>query len=176
MENIKNFKDFNKSINEGDGFGTLPFLQRKDGDLFYYLFQLEMGSGETKGFMFVIGKYSQYETVEGAKNSYAVLNVNEISPEFLEDIAINKTEFPEVNDDKFSLKDNDLRRFFEQIAKSIMNYLEKNPKVVRIFDEMGDNCDIDNYPEIAKSIILSFLGSDWSMQEGSEEGALIFSR
>ena len=41
---IQNFSDFLKSnpVNEGDGFGTFPFLLIKDGDIYNYLFQLEL--------------------------------------------------------------------------------------------------------------------------------------
>lgn len=175
---IQNFTDFLKSnrVNEGDGFGTFPFLLMKDGDIYNYLFQLELENGEQKGFMFVVGKYSKYESMEGPKNSYAVMSINEISPEVIEDIAIKKSDVPDLNDQKFSLKDNNLSRFLEQISKALMNYLEKNPKVVRIFDEMQDNMDIENYEDMTKSVLLSFLGPEWSMQEGSHKRTFIFSR
>jgi uncharacterized protein with NRDE domain len=175
---IQNFTDFLKSnkVNEGDGFGTFPFLLMKDGDIYNYLFQLELENGEQKGFMLVVGKYSQYESMEGPKNSYAVMNINEISPEVIEDIAIKKSDVPDLNDQKFKLADNNLSRFLEQISKALMNYLEKNPKVVRIFDEMQDNMDIENYEDMVKSVLLSFLGPEWSMQEGSHKGTFIFSR
>lgn len=175
---IQNFSDFLKSssVNEGDGFGTFPFLLVKDGDIYNYLFQLELENGSQKGFMLVVGKYSQYETMEGPKNSYAILNVNEIAPEIIEDIAIKKSEIPDLNDVKFTLKDNDLSRFLEQVSKALLNYLEKNPKVIRIFDEMQDNMDIENYEEMVKSVLLSFLGPEWSMQEGSHKGTFIISR
>jgi len=57
---IQNFSDFLKSssVNEGDGFGTFPFLLVKDGDIYNYLFQLELENGSQKGFMLVVGKYS----------------------------------------------------------------------------------------------------------------------
>jgi len=175
---IQNFSDFLKSssVNEGDGFGAFPFLLVKDGDIYNYLFQLELENGSQKGFMLVVGKYSQYETMEGPKNSYAILNVNEIAPEIIEDIAIKKSEIPDLNDVKFTLKDNDLSRFLEQVSKALLNYLEKNPKVIRIFDEMQDNMDIENYEEMVKSVLLSFLGPEWSMQEGSHKGTFIISR
>lgn len=175
---IQNFSDFIKSnpVNEGDGFGTFPFLLIKEGDIYNYLFQLELENGAQKGFMLVVGKYSQYESMEGPKNSYAVLNINEIAPEIIEDIAIKKSEVPDLNNQKFTLKDNDLSRFLEQISKALLNYLEKNPKVIRIFDEMQDNVEIENYEEMLKSVLLSFLGPEWAMQEGSHKGTFIISR
>lgn len=173
---IKKFEDFVSSLNEGDGFGTLPYLLKKESDIFNYMFQLEMENGGQKGFLFSVGKYSQYETLEGPKNSHAVLNIMEISPEIIEDIAIGKADVPDLNDEKFKLKDNNLSRFMEQVSKALLNYLEKNPKVVRIFDEMQDNLDIENYESYFKSIILSEIGPEWSMQEGSHEGSFILSR
>lgn len=175
---IFNFSDFLKEskVNEGDGFGTYPFLLVRDGDIYNYLFQLDLENGAQKGFMLSVGKYSQYEIMEGPKNSYCVLNVNEIAPEIIEDIAIKKAEIPEFNDVKFKLKDNDLSRFLEQVSKAILNYLEKNPKVIRIFDEMQDNLDIENYEESVKSVFISFLGPEWSMQEASHKGTFVFSR
>ena len=175
---IQNFSDFNRqrSLNEGDGFGTFPYLLVKDGDIFNYFFQLDLENGSQMGFMLVIGKYSQYENMEGPKNSYAVLNVNQIGTEIIEDIAIKKSDVPSLNDSKFSLKDNDLSRLLEQISKCLQSYLEKNPKVIRIFDEMKDNLDIDNYEEFVKSVLLSFLGPEWSMQEGSHKDTFIISR
>lgn len=173
---VLSFSDFHKKINEGDGFGTLPFLQEKDGDIYYYLFQLELEKGKSVGIMFMIGKYSQFETTEGPKNSYAVLNVNQIAPEIIEDIAMGRTDLPLLNDEKFSLDGNDLSRFFEQISKAILTYLEKNPKVIRIFDEMETNLDIDNYEETMKSILLSYIGPEWSIQQGSQEKTYIISR
>jgi len=177
VDKLKKFQDFvDSKINESDGFGTYPFLLKKEGDLYYYFYQLELENGGQKGFMFVVGKYSKYETLEGPKNSHAVLNINEISPEIIEDIAINKEDIPEINEEKFSLSDNNLSRFMEQISKCLDNYLNKNPKVVRIFDEMSDNLEIKNYEEYFRSIVLSNLGKDWSMQDGSTKEVFIISR
>lgn len=175
---IYSFSDFvtDKKVNEGDGFGTFPFLLVKDGDVFHYLFQLELENGMQRGFMLNVGKYSKYEIMEGPKNSYAVLNINEIAPEIIEDIAIKKSDIPAANDSKFKLKDNNLSRLLEQVSKALQNYLEKNSKVIRIFDEMQDNLDIENYEESIKSVIISFLGPEWSMQEASYKGTFVFNR
>jgi len=176
VKKIISYSEFNNLINEGDGFGTLPFLFRRDGDIFYYFFQLEREKGGQDGYSFMVGKYSEYENLEGPKNSHAVLNVNKIGSEIIEDIAINKESLPEYNKEKFKLEGNDLSRFFEQIGKCLNNYLEKNPKVVRMVDEMHDNLDINDYAEYAKSMLLSFLGPEWSMQDGSHKGIFILNR
>jgi hypothetical protein len=177
VNKLKTFEDFIISkVNESDGFGTYPFLLKKEGDLYFYFFQLEMENGGQRGYMFVVGKYSKYETLEGPKNSHSVLNVNEISPEIIEDIAIGKEDTPELNEEEFTLSGNNLSRFMEQISKCLENYLQKNPKVVRIFDEMQDNMVIEDYEDYLKSIVVSSLGKDWSMQQGSSDKVFIISR
>lgn len=173
---IKSYGQFLDHLKETDGFGTEPFLFRRDGDMFYYFFQLDLEEGGQNGYVMFIGKYSEYETLEGPKNSHAVLNVNEIGSEVIEDIAINKATLPQINDEKFKLEGNDLSRFFEQINRCINNYLEKNPKVIRMVDEMHDSLDIENYEEFAKSMLISALGPEWAMQEGSHRGIYILSR
>ena len=42
---IKSYGQFLDHLKEADGFGTEPFLFRRDGDMFYYFFQLDMEEG-----------------------------------------------------------------------------------------------------------------------------------
>ena len=90
MKQIKNFDQFERGyrVLESDGFGTMPYLEKKDGNIYYYFFKLDPEKGEEqKGYMLTLGKYSQYEDTPGAKNSYSVINVNEIGTEIIDDIA-----------------------------------------------------------------------------------------
>ena len=179
MGKIKSFEDFSRSmgIQEADGFGTMPYLEKRDGSVYYYFFKLDPESGEeAKGYMLAIGKYSQYEETPGAKNSYAVLNVNEIGTEVIDDIAIGKQEIPNLNETIFKLSDNQLSRFLEQCGKAVGDYLEQNSKVVRFYDEMQDNIDAKNYLEFLKSVLVSKLGGEWAAQEGSSPKVIVISR
>ena len=178
-EHIKNFKDFTNAFKvlESDGFGTMPYLQKKDGNVYYYFFKLDSEEGKPqKGFMLTAGKYSQYEETPGAKNSYAVLNVNQIGIELIDDIAIDKKEIPNLDETTFKLTDNELSRFLKQCSKAISEYLEQNPKVVRFYDEMQDNIDSKNYLEYLKSVLIGNLGDQWKAQEGSNPKVVIISR
>ena len=178
-EHIKSFEDFSKSygISESDGFGTMPYLEKKDGNVYYYFFKLDPEKGEEqKGYMLTLGKYSQYEDTPGAKNSYAVINANEIGSEIIDDIAVDKKEIPNLNSTTFKLSDNELSRFFEQCGKAVANYLEQNPKVVRFYDEMQDNLDAKNYLEYLKSVLVGSLGGEWTAQEGSNKKVVVISR
>ncbi len=179
MKSIKSFDEFSKSLGimESDGFGTLPYLEKKNGNVYYYFFKLYSEKNEKqKGFMLTIGKYSRTEETPGAKNSYAVLNVNEIGVEVIDDIAIDKKDIPNLNETQFELSDNELARFLEQCSKSISNYLEQNPKVVRFYDEMQNNIDAKNYLEYLNSAMIGKLGGEWSSQEGSNKKVVIISR
>lgn len=179
MRKIKNFEDFSKSssIKESDGFGTLPYLEKRDGSVYYYFFKLDSSEGkQPKGYMLTVGKYSKYEDTPGAKNSYSVLNVNEIGTEMIDDIAIGKQEIPNLNETQFQLDDNQFSRFLEQCGKAIADYLEQNSKVVRFYDEMQDNIDAKNYMEFLKSVLVSKLGGEWTAQEGSNPKVIVISR
>jgi hypothetical protein len=169
-----------KSIYEADGFGTSAFLLRKAGDVYHYFFNIESEDGkDVKGYHLLIGKYSNLEVIDGAKNSYCVLTLNEISPELIEDIAAEKEEVPDANTMKFKAGGNEVSRLMEYISKCISNYLEINSKVNRIYDEIQENLEFDGkgeYIEFMKSIIISYLGTAWSVQEGSTKKTVLISR
>jgi hypothetical protein len=171
------YSQFITQLNEADGFGTLPFLFKKDGDLCYYFFQIDKEKGGQQGYVFLIGKYSRFENMEGPKNSYAVINLNQIEPEVIEDIAIENTKnLPEANSNKFKLKGGELARLYKQIGKCLLNYLEKNPKTIRIVDEMNQNLVLNNYEEYTRSMLISILGDEWHLQPGSRKGVYVLNR
>jgi len=179
VNRLKTFEDFSRSISlqEADGFGTMPYLEKKDGNIYYYFFKLDPEKGEEqKGYMLTVGKYSQYEDTPGAKNSYSVINVNEIGAEMIDDIAVDKKEIPNLNSTTFKLSDNELSRFLEQCGKAVSDYLEQNPKVVRFYDEMQDNLEAKNYMEYLKSVLVGSLGGEWTAQEGSNPKVVVISR
>ena len=169
-----------RSMHESDGFGTSPFLLVKNGDLYNYFFNIEDEKGEDeKGFHFIIGKYSSNEVIDGPKNSYCVLTLNEISHELIEDIAVEKEEVPQPNTMKFKAEGNEVSRIMEYASKCLSSYLESNPKINRIYDEIQDNLEFDGkgeYIEFMKSIIISYLGENWSVQQGSTKKSVLISR
>ena len=169
-----------RSMHESDGFGTSPFLLVKNGDLYNYFFNIEDEKGEgEKGFHFIIGKYSNNEVIDGPKNSYCVLTLNEISHELIEDIEVEKEEVPQPNTMKFKAGGNEVSRIMEYASKCLSSYLESNPKTNRIYDEIQDNLEFDGkgeYIEFMKSIIISYLGENWSVQQGSTKKSVLISR
>lgn len=180
---VKNFIEFigaHPGVYESDGFGTSPFLLEKVEGIYHYFFNLDKEEGEGQNaYHLIVGKYSDKEIIEGAKNSYCVLTLNEISPELIEDIALDKSKIPPVNEDKFKMGSNQLSRLMEYVYKCIKNYLETNPKITRIFDEIQDNLEFSGegtYQEYMKSICLSQIGSGWSVQTGGTTKTVLISR
>jgi hypothetical protein len=179
---ILRLNEFNTSARmyEADGFGTSPFLLKKISDVYHYFFNIEKEEdGSSMGYHLVIGKYSDKEVISGAKNSYCVLALNQLSPEIIEDIAIEKTEIPESNEEEFEATGGDVSRLMEICSKCILNYLELNPKVSRIYDEIQETLQFKGegtYLEYMKSIVISYLGDNWRVQEGSSKNSLLISR
>lgn len=179
MAKIATFGQFINNMNESDGFGTSPFLMKKNSDLYHYFFNLDMENDEVRGYHLIIGKYSDHDSIEGAKNSYGVLTLNEISPEIIEDIAVDKEDIPPTDKNKFKMGSNELSRLMEYVYKCVTSYLELNPKVTRLYDEIQDNLQYEGkgtYMEYMKSMAVSQLGGNWSVQEGSNKNSVILSR
>ena len=169
-----------KEMYEADGFGTSAFLLRKVSDVYHYFFNIEEENEEdVKGYHLIIGKYSNLEVIEGPKNSYCVLTLNEISPEMIEDVAVDKEDVPNSNTMKFKAGGNEVSRLMEYVSKCLSNYLELNPKTIRIYDEIQENLEFDGkgeYMEFMKSIVISYLGSGWSVQNGPSKKSVLISR
>lgn len=176
---IKKFEEYGLKMNESDGFGSSDFLMEKVSDVYHYFFNIENedGDGET-GYHLIIGKYSSHEVIEGAKNSYCVLTINRIPHELIDDIAIDKEDIPLPNDDMFRARGSEVSRITEYICRCLQNYLELNPKISRIYDEIQYNLVFrgrGTYMEHMKSIVTTYLG-EWSVQEGSSKKSILISR
>ncbi len=180
MAIIKKFNDFVNSVFESDGFGTAPFLFKKEKDIYNYLFYIDTGEeGKQDAFRLMIGKYSDHQIIDSAKNSYCVVSVNKVSSEELEDMSVTKEDLPPANSNKFKMNSNEVSRLFETISKCILDYLQYNAKVSKIFDEIQDNLVFTGdgtYIEFMKSIVISYLGEDWSVQDGVDKNSVLISR
>lgn len=178
---IKKFNEFlDSGVFESDGYGTSPFLMRKESGIYNYFFYIDTDEKDVQeAFRLMIGKYSDHQNISGAKNSYCVLSINKISHELLDDIAVEKIDIPLPAEDNFKVKGEMVSRLFEVISKCILDYLEQNPKVSRIYDEIQDNLIFSGegtYMEFMKSIIISYLGEDWSIQDGIDKKSVLISR
>jgi hypothetical protein len=176
MKNLLNFRNW-EFVNEADGFGTSPFLLKKEKDQYNYFFNLE-DKKEEKGFHLIIGKYSEKEVISGSKNSYCVLGLYQISEDLIADIAVDKSDIPSSNNERFKCDENETSRILECVSKCLLDYLEKNSKVSRIYDEIQETLFFKgkgSYLEYMKSVIGPVIG-DWAIQEGSDKNSVLISR
>ena len=173
FQNLKDFPDF---IFESDGYGDKKFFVVKEGDKYNFIFKLDsIEESEVKAYNLSIGKYSKYELPTGAKNSFAVLSLDEISLDTLEECVADK-KVPTSRIKEAELTDGELDRVLKIMGSAYRKYLEANPKVVRIYDELQTTIVTRNYMEKVKNLMSELLGPDWSVQEGSDDQILLLSR
>jgi len=175
--NTISFKDHN--LEEASGFGTSPFFKIKDDDRVHYFFIIDRDEKEDGelGIHLQIGNYSEYEAIEGPKNSYFVMGMNEMSLEKMQDLSRGTGEPPLLNKNKIEVTESEVSRIYHSISKCILDHLEDEPKVTRIYDELQDNLDFDgDYIEYMKSIAISYLGEEWNIQQGSHENLILLAR
>jgi len=173
MKHIKLFEQF---LNE-DGYGRDFFVKKKEGKLSQYFFKIE-GEEDELGFVVNLGKLSRNITIESAENSYAVLSVEPIRESVMDDYLVKDSDFKSREDDVFILTKSELMRFYKIAGECIKDYLQSNPKVSIIYDEMPLNIDMDfeEYMEKAKSLMDEWSYDKWSIQEGPESKIVIYSR
>jgi hypothetical protein len=173
MKHIKLYENF---LNE-DGYGRDFFVKEKDGKVYRYFFKIE-GEEESLGFILGIGKLSRDITIESAENSYAVLSIEPISVNAMDDYLVKESDFKSREDEVFVLTDSEFMRTYKIVGEAIKDYLENNPKVTSIYDEMPLNIDMDfdEYKTRVKSLMGSWSYDKWSLQESSADRTLLYSR
>jgi len=173
MKHIKLFEHF---LNE-DGYGRDFFVKEKAGKLMQYFFKIE-GEEDDLGFVVSLGKLSRNTNIESAENSYAVLSVEPIKEAVMDDYLVKDSDFKSREDDVFTLTKSEFMRFYKIAGECIKDYLQSNPKVTFIYDEMPLNIDMDfdDYKSNVKSLMDSWSYNKWSLQEGSVNKTLVYSR
>jgi hypothetical protein len=173
MKHIKLFENF---LNE-DGYGRDFFVKKKDGKLSQYFFKIE-GEEDDLGFVVCLGKLSRNITIESTENSYAVLSVEPIGESVMDDFLVKDSDFKSREDDQFTLTKSEYMRFYKIVGECIKDYLQSNPKVSIIYDEIPLNLDMDfeDYSDKVKSLMDEWSYSKWSSQDGATKKTLIYSR
>jgi len=163
MKHLKLFENF---LNE-DGYGRDYFVKKKEGKLSKYFFKIE-GEDNDLGFIVTIGKLSRNVNIDSAENSYGVLTVEPMSPNVMDDYLVNDSDYRTREDDKISFTKSEFMRFYKIVGECIKDYLQNNPKVSIIYDEMLFNIENDQkeYSSIIKNLMSSWSYNKWSSQEG----------
>ena len=138
---MKHLKLYEHFLNE-DGYGRDFFFKQKQGKVSKYFFKID-GEEEQLGFVLEIGKLSRNISIEDAENSYAVLTIEPISVSVMDDYLVKESDYKSREEETFELTESELMRTYKIVGEAIKDYLENNPKVSQIYDEMGLNIDID---------------------------------
>jgi len=69
-------------------------------------------------------------------------------------------------------------RFYDLVGECIKDYLKNNPKVSNLYDEMALNIDLDfeEYKGAIKSLLSGWSYDKWTIQDGSSERTLIYTK
>jgi hypothetical protein len=96
----------------------------------------------------------------------------------MDDFLANDSDFKSREDDQFSLTKSEYMRFYKIVGECIKDYLQSNPKVSIIYDEIPLNLDMnfEDYSDKVKSLMDEWSYGKWSSQDGPAKKTLIYSR
>ena len=178
MKHIQVYENFNP-LNE-DGYGRDYFVKKKEGKTYNYYFKItrEDGDGDNYCFVVGIGKLSRSLSIEGPENSYGVISVQPMKESVMDDFLVNDSDYKSRDDEEFGLTRSELMRFYDLVGECIKDYLKNNPKVTNLYDEMALNIDLDfeEYKGIIKSLLSGWSYDKWTIQDGSSERTLIYTK
>lgn len=179
MKFLIDFKKFSLNEDEESGYGNDYFVDKKNGKNYNYYFKVnESGDGEERGIVFKVGKFSKSEIINEAEKSYCVLSIEEMAPNDMDDYLVNDVEYESDSEKTFSLNDEEMNETFDILEKVLDNYLTRNPKVTKIYDEILENLDMDSdeYSEYIVSFLKRWSKGRWSSQGGSNSKSIIYTK
>ena len=160
-----------------DGYGKNYFFAEKTEKAIFYYFKINEGDDQ-KGYILKISKNCVLTTPEGSENSYGCLRIEPISIPTMDDHLANETEFKRREDDMIEIEDGELPRIYKIVSEAIEDYLQKNPKVTTIYDEMLLNLSYPSkkYKREVESMMLEWSHGKWAFQDGPEKKILIYQK
>jgi len=175
MKFIKDFPSY--AMNEEAGYGNDYFVDKKEEKTQCYYFKVGESEAET-GLIFKIGKFSESTVISETEKSYGVVHIEQMDANDLDDYLVNDSEYRSREGEKFALPKDLLNQAFEIYKRALDNYLEKNPKVTKIYDEILENLEmgIEEYTEFIKPIVSAWSEGRWSIQPGSSSKCLIYTK
>ena len=175
MNHIKDFKSF--SINEEAGYGNESFVVRKEAKTYSYYYKIGEGEEEI-GIIFKVGKFSRSSIVSESENSYGVIHLEKIDTKDLDDILVNDKDYQNNEEQKFSMNPTLVSQAYDIGIKCLDDYLEKNPKVIKLYDEILENLDNDHqsYYDMVKNKLSNWSNNIWDLQEGNNDKVLIYTK
>lgn len=179
MKFLKRFDGYNNqpAINEEAGYGNDYFVDEKVEKSQYYFFKIGEGEEEI-GLILKIGKFSKSGVISENEKNYGVIHIEQINPDDMDDYLVNDSEYMSREDEVFSIPNETLSQAFVIITKALDSYLEKNPKVTKIYDEMLENLDMshEEYLDFISPKIRVWSKGRWKIQEGTSDKVVIYTK
>lgn len=171
-------KYFNSYLNESEGFGNSYFQVKKMDKAYYYFFKIGDQSDKERGFIIKAGKFSKNNVISAAESSYAVLSIEEMDPNDMDAYLVNESPYKSKEDDKFTLTNDELNKIYQILGKIWDDYLQKNPKVVNIYDEFLENLDMDKkeYLNFSSNNISIWTKGRWKPQNSGDSGDILYTK
>lgn len=175
MKFIKDFKNYR--LNEEAGYANDYYVDQKVEKSQYYFFKAGEGKDEI-GLIAKIGKFSKSSIISETEKSYGVIHLETITPNDMDDYLVNDSEYKSKDDVKFPIPSDLLNQTFVIIQKALDNYLEKNPKVTKFYDEILENLDMspEDYTSFITPKIEEWSDGRWSIQSGATQSVLIYTK
>ena len=177
MEFLKYFKDYILKENE-EGLGNNYFHVKKMDKSYDYFFKIGDQSDAERAFIIKIGKFSKNDIINDAEQSYAVLSIEEIPPSDMDAFLIDEAPFKSRDNEKISITMDELNKVSDILEKALDDYLEKSPKVTKIYDEFLENLEIgtEEYINFTKNTISIWSKGRWNTQEGGSAKSILHTK
>lgn len=136
----------NESLSEDNsenGYGQQPFYFAKNGDTNNYFFKIQDGQ-EKNGFVISIGKFSKFTQPTEQKHEYGVIAITKLDDEELDQAVVDQGKFT-TNSNEISTNDSLIGKLLTHLALIIEDYVQKNPKVSKFYDEMQSTLRVADY-------------------------------
>jgi hypothetical protein len=158
--NILNISLKESILKENVGYGQQSFYFAKNGDSNNYLFKVD-----TVGIVISIGKFSKFTQPTEQKSEYAVISITKLNDEELDQAVIDNGMFTS-NSKNINFDDSIIRKILKHLAIIIEDYLQKNPKVSKFYDEMQSNLVVADYDNKFSVSLNNWPGGNeiWKLQ------------
>jgi len=171
---ILNFNDLFESLNEDnseDGYGQQPFYFAKNGDTNNYFFKINEGQDQN-GFVVSIGKFAKFIQPTEQKLEYGVISITKLKSEELDQAVVDEGKFT-TNTNEIATSDQLLGKLLKHLSLIIEDYLQKNPKVSKFYDELQATLAATDYDNKMSLSLSNWPGGNdaWKLQT-MEKGKL----
>lgn len=167
---VLNFNDFLFEAEE-NGYGQQPFFFAVNGDTANYFFKIKDGQ-QTHALVVSIGKFAKTIQPTEQKTDFGVLGITSLTEDDLDQAVVDKGKFT-TNEEVVTANESFTGKFLEHLALVIEDYLQKNPKVTKFYDEMQMSFQAPDYDNKFSVSLSKWPGGNeaWKLQT-MEKGKL----